>query len=600
MNQKIEDYALIGDTHTAALVGMDGSIDWLCLPRFDSPACFARLVGTEDNGMWRIAPAEVTKTTRCYLDSTMVLKTRFESPDGVATISDFMPVSRDEAYHSVVRIVEVEQGQMSFEMDLRLRFEYGAIVPWVERMERGLTALAGANAVLFESEVPLRGEEMTTKSSFSLAEGERTTFCLNWFPSHLHPDDPEDPQTLLQTTIRWWEEWTSKYSKSREREDGQPYHEAIMRSLVTLKALTYAPTGALVAAPTTSLPECIGGSRNWDYRFCWLRDASFVSDAFTEIGYHEEMVNWHRWLLRVVAGHPSQVNVMYGLMGDRLLTEISLKWLGGYEDSPPVRIGNDASGQFQLDVFGEVLQSFYIATKNGIELEERAWHIVVALVEFLEEHWRDPDSGIWEVRGGTHQFTHSRVMAWVAADRAAKLARRRDDTEHESAWTRLAREIHEDVCKHGFDTEKNSFVQTYGSRHLDAALLLIPAVGFLEADDSRVVGTVAAIEEELVKDGFVCRYQPEHGIDGIGEPDGVFLPCSFWLVDCYTMMGRLDEAEKLFEQLISLRNDVGLISEEYDPHSQRMLGNFPQALTHVALLNSASRLARARNGERAD
>jgi len=588
---RIEDYALIGDTHTAALVGNDGSIDWLCLPRFDSPSCFARLLGDEENGYWRLSPTNATRVSRAYLDSTMVLETHFETPGGTATITDFMPVSDDEALHRLVRLVKVESGEVDFEMDLRLRFEYGAIVPWVERHECGITALAGSNAVLFESGQPLQGQDLTTRSSFRLKAGESTGFCLNWYPSHLAAAQPMDLNELLRTTVRWWEDWVGEPQEQVDRKGDSLYQHIITRSLVTLKALTFAPTGALVAAPTTSLPECIGGSRNWDYRFCWLRDSSFVLEAFTAAGHWDEVSSWHHWLRRVVAGHPSQMNVMYSVMGDRLLTEIPLTWLHGYEGSTPVRIGNAASAQFQLDVFGEVMQSFFLSSGCGIDFDDSAWNIVLVLMEFLEDHWRDPDRGIWEVRGGPAQFTHSRMMAWVAADRAAKLAVQKDDKEHHARWSKLADVIHADVCKHGFDPERNSFVQSYGSRHLDAALLLIPAVGFLPPDDSRVLGTIAAIEDELLADGFVRRYIPESHVDGIGEPDGVFLPCSFWLADCYAMSGRVEEAKALFDRLLALCNDVGLISEEYDHTSGRLLGNFPQAFTHVALINTAMRLS---------
>ncbi len=397
-------------------------------------------------------------------------------------------------------------------------------------------------------------------------------------------------EDLLAQTKKRWEEWTSKHPVGGV---SRRYEDAVTRSLVTLKALTYAPTGALVAAPTTSLPECIGGSRNWDYRFCWLRDASFILKAFAEAGYTEELIRWHRWLLRAVAGHPSQMNVMYGIMGDRLLTEFSLDWFDGYEGSAPVRVGNAASSQFQLDVFGEVLESFQIAADAGIDSDESSWQIVITLLDFLEDHWRDPDSGIWEVRGGTRQFTHSRVMAWVAADRAARIAAHHGDTDRQTRWSQLAETIHANVCEHGFDPGKNAFVQTYGSLELDAALLLIPAVGFLPAKDSRVIGTIEAVERELVSDGLVRRYDTASKVDGVDESEGLFLPCSFWLADCYVMTGQQDRATQLFEKLLGLRNDVGLLSEEYDPAASRLLGNFPQALSHVALINTARRVSQA-------
>ncbi len=586
---------MIGDTHTAALVSLDGSVDWLCLPRFDSPACFASLLGNEENGFWRLAPTEISSASRAYRDSTLVLDTTFETSTGRCLVTDFMPVSRDEAYHRLIRTVRVVTGSVSMEMEMRLRFEYGSIVPWVERSDRGITALAGANAVLFDSDIELHGENLSTVANFSLEADESASFCLSWFPSHLAPDPRRDSPELLRKTEEWWKGWASTNQITEEI----PRRDAIARSFVTLKALTYAPTGALVAAPTTSLPESIGGSRNWDYRFCWLRDTSFVLDAFAEAGYTDEVVEWHRWLRRAIAGHPSQLSVMYGLMGDRLLTEVTLDWFDGYEGSRPVRIGNDAHRQFQLDVFGEVMKSFYTANENGVPHDDQAWQLVIVLMEFLEEHWQDVDAGIWEVRGRPQPFTHSRVMAWVAADRATRLADAMKDPIRRQRWSQLADVIHTDVCEKGFDREKNSFVQTYGSSELDASTLLIPAVGFLPATDPRVVGTVAAVERELLHHGLVRRYNPVSGVDGISEDEGVFLPCSFWLADCYAMMGQTERATDLFERLLGLCNDVGLISEEYDPETQRLLGNFPQALSHVAVINTARRIAKAiAGGER--
>ena len=586
MSRPIEDYALIGDTHTAALVARDGSIDWLCLPRFDAPSCFGAILGDEDEGCWKISPSDpVDAVDRSYRDSTMILETTFETGSGRATLIDFMPISTDEAHHQLVRIVRVDEGTMAFDFDLCLRFEYGAVVPWVVQKDNGITALAGANATNVWSSVPLEGKDFHTVAHFECQAGDSESFVLTWYPSHLEaPEESHDAARLLDSTDAWWREWSG-----RRKESDLPWHEAVERSFVTLKALTYAPTGAMVAAATTSLPERLGGSRNWDYRFCWLRDASFVLDAFAEAGYTEEVAEWQRWLLRAVAGAPGQLNVMYSVKGDRLLIEVPLKWFDGYEGSTPVRIGNAAHTQFQLDVFGDVMQLLWVANERGVELDAGGWHIVEALMGYLNEHWQEPDEGIWEVRGGRKQFVHSKVMTWVAADRAARLAAKDGRDTQAATWRELASTIHDDVCQNGYDRKRNTFVQYYASDALDASLLLIPAVGFLDADDSRVVGTVAAIEDELIEDGFVRRYDPQENVDGISEHEGTFLACSFWLADCYAMMGRTEDARALFERLLSVRNDVGLLAEQYDPADHRQLGNFPQALSHVALINTAWR-----------
>jgi GH15 family glucan-1,4-alpha-glucosidase len=584
MPSRIEDYALIGDFHTAALVGRDGSIDWLCLPRFDSGACFAALLGKQENGRWLLCPAgEVRRVERHYRPDTLVLETTFETDEGAVTVVDCMPPRRNNP--TLVRTVLGRRGRVPMRMQLILRFDYGSIVPWVSRTDQGIDAVAGPDTVHVSSPVELRGEDLMTVAEFTVAEGESVPFCMQWHVSHEAMPAPIDADEATRFTEHWWQEWSGRCKYSGR------WREAIVRSLITLKALTYEPTGGMVAAPTTSLPERLGGQRNWDYRYCWLRDATFMLYALLDAGYVDEAQSWRDWLVRAVAGKASQLNIMYGVAGERRLTEMELDWLPGYEGSSPVRIGNEAHRQFQLDVYGEVMDVIHVARRHGITIKEHAWELQCNLLEYLEEVWQEPDEGIWEVRGGRRHFTHSRIMAWVAVDRMIKSAERFKLAGPLDRWRNLRTAIHEHVCARGFDRDKNAFVQYYGSQELDASLLMMPMVGFLPADDLRVQGTVAAIERELVVDGLVMRYRSHHGIDGMPAGEGVFLPCSFWLADNYHLQGRDEEAEALYERLLSLRNDVGLISEEYDVKEKRMLGNFPQAFTHVGVVNTARNLS---------
>ena len=590
MSQRIEDYALIGDTHTAALVGLDGSIDWLCLPRFDSGACFAALLGDAGNGRWLISPKGSKRArSRKYRDDTLVLETDFESDEGAVRLIDFLSI-REETPH-LVRIVEGVRGSVEMEMELVLRFDYGATVPWVRRVERRLWAIAGPNAVVLDTPAELHGRGLATEASFTVREGDRVPFVLTWHPSETPPPRAPDPFSALDETERWWTEWSGRCTYKG------PYREAVVRSLITLKALTYAPTGGIVAAPTTSLPEAIGGVRNWDYRYCWVRDATFTLYALMHGGYEDEARGWRDWLLRAVAGDPSQLQILYGLSGERQIPELELDWLAGYEGSRPVRIGNAAVNQLQVDVFGELMDALYVARRTGLEPEAAAWNLQRHLVEHLEEIWREPDEGIWEVRGGRRQFTHSKVMAWVAFDRSIKGIEALGLEGPLDRWKRVRQEIHDEVCRHGFDPELGSFVGYYGTTRLDASLLLIPLVGFLPPDDPRVVGTVDAVAGQLCSDGFVLRYlADQHGPDGLPPGEGAFLPCTFWLADAMAQTGRTAEAKGIFERLLSIRNDVGLLSEEYDAKTHRLVGNFPQAFTHVALVNSATNLAREGTG----
>ncbi len=590
MTRRIEDYALIGNTHTAALVGRNGAVDWLCLPRFDSDACFAALLGSAENGHWRIAPdGEVTAVHRRYRPGTLVLETEFETAEGTVALIDFMPPQhdREDERADLIRIVEGRRGRVALSMDLVLRFGYGDIVPWVRRTEEGLSAIAGPDAVALRTQVPLHGEAFHTRAEFTVAEGERRPFTLIWHPSHLPVAPAEDPEALLEETLAWWQDWSGQC-----RYQG-PWREAVERSLITLKGLTYGPTGGIAAAATTSLPERSGGTRNWHYRYCWLRDSAFTLYALLAAGYREEAVAWRQWLVRTVAGMPSQLQIMYGLAGERRLDEWELPWLAGFEGSRPVRVGNGAHGQCQLDVYGEVLDSLHIARRNGITSDDDGWTVQRALAKHLEAIWHAPDHGLWEVRGPKRHFTHSKVMAWVAFDRAVQAVEQFGLDGPVERWREHARRIHAEVCEKGFDTRLNSFVQYYGAKHTDAALLLIPQVGFLPADDPRVAGTVEAVERELSVDGgLLLRYPTEPEIDGLPPGEGCFLACAFWLVDAKVMLGRHDEAHELFERLLSLRNDVGLLAEEYDPITRRQLGNVPQAFSHVALVNSALNLAR--------
>ena len=585
MALRIEDYALIGDTRTAALVGRDGSIDWLCLPRFDSAACFAALLGDDGHGRWKISPAgEITRVHRRYRPGTLILETEFETAEGVVRITDCMLLS--DAATEVARVVEGLRGSVRMAMELVLRFDYGRVVPWVRRLGGGISAVAGPDAVLVTCGVPTRGENMTTRADFEVREGQTVPFLLTWHPSEQRAPGPIDVPGAVADTAAWWREWSDRASV------GGPWRDTVQRSLITLKALTYEPTGGIVAAPTTSLPEQLGGVRNWDYRYCWLRDATLTLLALLEVGYLDEARAWRDWLLRSVAGWPSDMQIMYGPAGERRLTELELDWLPGYEGSAPVRIGNAASQQFQLDVYGELMDALLQARESGLEPDEHAWRLQRSLLRFVEEAWQRPDEGIWEVRGDRRHFVHSKVMAWVAVDRAVRTAEEFGMPGDLDRWRRLRAEIHAEVCERGFDSERGTFTQSYGSRPLDASLLLLPAVGFLPPDDPRVVGTIEAIERELCVDGFVLRYPTAESDDGLPPGEGAFLPCTFWLVDALAAVGRRDEATALFERLLGLCNDVGLLAEEYDPVRGRLVGNFPQAFSHIALVNSALMLTR--------
>jgi len=579
----IEDYALIGDTRTAALVGKDGSIDWLCLPRFDSAACFAALLGEPRHGRWLIAPANpVRRVTRRYRPGTLVLETEFTTDTGVVRIVDCMPPG--ELVPNVLRLVEGISGDVPMRLELIIRFDYGWVVPWVRKVEGTLVAIAGPDALSLHTPAHVHGEDLTSVAEFSVKPGQQVPFVLSWFPSHEPAPEDLDVSGLIEDAERWWRKWSDHCTYQGE------WREAVETSLITLKALTYLPTGGIVAAPTTSLPEAIGGVRNWDYRYCWLRDATFTLYALMLGGYVEEAASWRDWLLRAVAGSPEQLQIMYGVSGERRLDEHTLDWLPGYEGSTPVRIGNRAVRQRQLDVYGEVNDALYQARKAGIEPDPFAWSIQRQLLEFLSEAWRQPDEGIWEVRGPRQHFTHSKMMAWVALDRAVKSVERFRLEGPVDRWRQIRDAIHAEVCAKGFDPGLGAFTQAYGSRSLDGSLLMMPLVGFLPPTDARVIGTVRAIERDLVEDGFVLRYRTHETNDGLPPGEGVFLACSFWLADNYAMMGRTQEARALFERLLSLRNDVGLLAEEYDPASRRLLGNFPQAFSHVGLVNTAYNL----------
>jgi GH15 family glucan-1,4-alpha-glucosidase len=591
MPSRIEDYALIGDCEAAALVARNGSLDWLCWPRFDSDACFAALLGSDDHGHWRIAPRDETaRSTRRYRPNTLILETRFECREGAVTIVDFMPVA--EVRSSVVRLVIGERGRVRMCTDLVLRFGYGAIVPWVTRLEDGtLRAIAGPDMVLLRTPVRLVGQNLTTVGEFTVAAGETVPFILTYAPSHSSPSEPIDGQSALVSTERFWTTWANRCRPPAHCSD------AVLRSLITLKALTYQPTGGIVAAPTTSLPERLGGIRNWDYRFCWLRDATLTLLALMDAGFHDEAQSWCEWLIRAVAGSPEQAQIMYGIAGERRLTELEVPWLPGYEDSRPVRIGNAACSQLQLDAFGEVSDALYQARCKGLAASESGWALQRALLSHLEDVWTEPDEGIWEMRGGRQHFTYSKVMAWLAFDRAIKSAEQFALEGPLDHWREVAAAIHADVCRRGYDRELGSFVQSYGSKQLDASLLLLPMIGFLPAEDPRVRGTLRAVERRLLVDGLVMRYDTAGSPDGLPAGEGAFLACSFWLVDAYVMQHRWHDARVLFRRLLDLRNDVGLLSEEYDPSTRRLVGNFPQAFTHVALVNSAFNLTHLEEAE---
>ena len=580
---RIEDYAVIGDLHTAALVGRDGSIDWLCLPHFDSAACFAALLDTPAAGRWLLAPARAgTCSRRSYQGDTLVLETEWETPDGQVRVLDFMPPRGQAA--DVIRIVEGVSGAVPMLGELRLRFDYGQIVPWVRRDERGLVAVAGPDAAYLSTPAPLAGRDLATISEFTVRAGQRVPFVLTWAPSARPRPRPVDAEAALVDTSTFWQKWSR-----RSRVQG-PYRDAVQRSLVTLKALTFAPTGGIVAAATTSLPEQIGGPRNWDYRYCWLRDATLTLQSLLAAGYTEEAAAWREWLLRAIAGDPAKLQIMYGIDGTRRLPEYELPWLAGYEKSAPVRVGNAAADQLQLDVWGEVLDGLSLTRNALLHRADDSWDIQVALMEHLEGAWDQPDNGLWEVRGPRQHFTHSKVMAWVAADRMVDAINDSGLPGPVQRWQALRDSIHTEVLARGFDHDHNTFVQSYGSTNLDASLLLIGRVGFLPADDPRVVGTVDAVEQRLTQDGFVLRYRTDSGGDGLPGGEGVFLACSFWLVDALLGAGRRQDATDLFERLLSLRNDVGLLSEEWDPVTKRQLGNTPQAFSHFPLVMSGLQL----------
>ncbi len=580
--RQIEDYALIGDLQTAALVSRAGSIDWCCFPRFDSAACFAALLGTSDAGRWLLAPAtHVRRHTRRYRPDTLILESVFETDEGTIRVIDLMP-PRGHA-PDIVRIVEGLSGSVPMRSELVIRFDYGRILPWVRRVDDSLIAIAGPDALCLRSPVATHGEDMKTVSEFAVEAGDRLGFVLTWFPSHESMPHAVDPERALSDTEDYWLDWAATLAS-----DGD-YHEEVNRSLIVLKAMTYAPTGGLVAAPTTSLPEWIGGGRNWDYRFCWLRDATLTLVAMLEAGSREEAVRWRAWLLRAVAGDPADLQIMYGIDGGRRLDEEELGWLEGFEGSTPVRAGNAACGQLQLDVYGEVLDALYQARRHGAPPDDDAWSLQRKLLGWLEQGWRRKDTGIWEVRGPARHFTHSKVMAWVAFDRAVKAHDEFERTGPADRWREIRDEIHADVLANAWDTDSQAFTQSYGSQDLDASVLLMPHVGFIDANDPRFLSTVKAVRRELTKDGLVLRYRSRRdgAVDGLSDPEGIFLPCSFWLADVLAMQGDIEGARELFERLLDLRNDVGLLSEEFDAGSGRLLGNFPQAFTHLSLINTA-------------
>jgi GH15 family glucan-1,4-alpha-glucosidase len=590
MTLRIEDYALIGNCITGALVGRDGSLDWLSLPRLDSPSCFAALLGTRENGRWQIAPADpVRATTRRYRPDTLILETTFDCADGRVTLIDFMPPGSPSG-SDIVRLVRGDGGTVRMRLEVVFRFDYGSIVPWVSKQPDGLRAIAGPDALLLRTPLELKGEDHTTVAEFTVAAGETVPCTLSWYRSHSDPPPARDPVAALEETEAGWRHWSGRCS-SRAKEEWQ---EAVMRSLLTLKALTYHPSGGIVAAATTSLPELIGGVRNWDYRYCWLRDATFTLYAFLLSGYQEEAKAWREWLLRAVAGSPGELQIMYGLGGERRLTELELPWLAGHAGSRPVRIGNAAHTQRQTDVYGEVMDAFYTAQLQGIEPEDDGRHVQAVLLDYLEGHWQLPDAGIWEPRTPAKRNTHSAMMAWVAVDRGIKSAEQFGLEGPVERWRALRDTIHREVCSQGYDSNRGVFVQEYGGTALDAALLRVPLVGFLPPEDPRVIRTAEAIAKDLAVDGLILRYRAEEAPDGLPPGEGAFLACSFWLADNYALMGRDAEARALFERLLALRNDVGLLAEEYDPRAKQFLGNFPQAFSHVGLINTAHNLSLAK------
>ena len=585
MASRIEDYALIGDLQTCALVARDGSIDWMCVPRFDSPACFAALLGEPGHGRWLVAPRSPARAIRRrYRGDSLVLETEIETDEGRVRVIDFMPVRTSVI--DLVRIVEGIEGTVPMRMELEIRFDYGSIVPWVRSIDGGIRAIAGPDTIYCRSNVAMHGEGFATVAEFEVAAGQRVSFDLTWTSTYGPAPDAEDVQSQLEKTEEFWREWSSRCSY-----DG-PWRDAVMRSLITLKALTYAPTGGLVAAATTSLPEQIGGVRNWDYRHCWLRDATFSLYALTVGGYTGEAKAWCEWLVHAAAGRPEELQIMYGITGERRLTELELAWLPGYEGSRPVRIGNDAWRQHQLDVYGELMDVFHLTRRLGLPPNDDAWRVQRAVMTFLEEGWKEADEGIWEVRGPRRHFTHSKVMAWVAFDRAVAAVEKFGLSGPVERWRRIRDEIREDVMARGFDDASNAFVQYYGATTADASLLMLPSLGFIDADDPRMTGTVALIRRQLERDGFLSRYPTDPGVDGLPPGEGSFLLCTFWLADVLALQGKHDEAAEIFERLLSLRNDVGLLAEQYDPGARRQLGNFPQAFSHVGLINTARNLHR--------
>ncbi|MGH8779060.1 glycoside hydrolase family 15 protein [Paraburkholderia sp.] len=586
MPSRIEDYALVGDGHTAALISRDGSVDWLCWPRFDSGACFAALLGTEDNGRWLLAPVsdEAPSITRRYRGETLILETDFETPEGAVTVIDFMPPGN--GWSELVRIVVGRRGTVRMKMELVLRFDYGFSIPWVSRLpnDSGVQAIVGPDTAVLRTPVDLRGENMRTLAEFTVSEGERVPFSLAYSASHLRAPPARDPHTALARTENHWLEWSA-----RSTIEGR-WAEPIRRSLITLKALAYEPTGGVVAAPTTSLPEQLGGTRNWDYRYCWLRDATITLLALMRCGYYDEARAWRTWLGRVMAGSPEQLQIMYGIAGERRLPEFEIDWLPGYEGAKPVRVGNNAVGQLQLDVYGEVMNALHLARVGGLQADETAWTVQCTMLKHLETIWEEPDEGIWETRGGRQHFTFSKVMAWVAFDRAIKSAETFDLPAPLDHWREVRDRIHADVCAKSWNPALNTFTQVYGSDDLDASTLLMPLVGFLPPSDPRIAGTVAAIEKTLMHDGFVMRYRTTEVDDGLPPGEGTFLACSFWMVDNLALQGRVAEAHAMYERLLALANDVGLLAEEYDPAAGRLVGNFPQAFSHVALVHTGLNL----------
>ncbi|HZZ42005.1 MAG TPA: glycoside hydrolase family 15 protein [Tepidisphaeraceae bacterium] len=587
MALKIEDYAMIGDCQTVALVGKDGSIDWLCFPRFDSGACFASLLGKPDHGRWCISPtSKIRSTKRRYRPGTLILETEFETEDGgLVLVTDFMPPRAGAP--DLIRIVECKRGTVRMQLELVIRYDYGSIVPWVRQLDnnRGIRATAGPDTMYLRTTIPLHGQDLTTVAEFDLAAGQSVPFELVWIPTHRPEPPPRDPYAALQSTHDWWTEWSNRCTY-----DG-PWREAVLRSLITLKGLTFAPTGGIVAAPTTSLPECLGGVRNWDYRYCWIRDATFTLLAFNVGGYLDEALAWRQWLINAVAGSPEDMQIMYGVGGERRLTELELPWLPGYENSSPVRVGNAAYRQHQLDTYGEVMDALHQARKLGLPRSEESWRVQTALLRVLERDWEKPDEGIWEIRGPRRHFTHSKVMAWVAMDRAVKAVEDFNRVGDVAHWRSVRDRMHEQIWREGFDPELNSFVQYYGSKDPDASLLMLPLVGFVSAKDPAMRGTVDFIQKRLLRNGFVDRYHTENNVDGLPPGEGSFLLCTFWLADNLALQDRFDEAREIFERLLSLRNDVGLLAEEFDVHANRLVGNFPQAFSHVGLINTARNLS---------